>query len=139
MTRAASVASGASLLTSLAVLRATGGATSETAIFAGRALWWTCPFKLCFGFDCPGCGMTRSVMLTLGGRFDEAFAFNPGGPLFVLGVFLAGLALILLPFMIPDGDSSTLAAALKRLRTGAAIYGLSAAAVVLVRWTFLQV
>lgn len=131
--------SGASLLASLALLRAAGGATSETALFAGRALWWTCPFKLCLGFDCPGCGMTRSVMLTLGGRVGEALKFNPGGPLFVLGILLIGAALILLPFMVRDRDASSLAAALKRVRTGAAAYGLLAATVILVRWTLLQV
>ena len=31
-----------------------------------------CPFQRLTGVDCPGCGMTRAVLLALQGRFSEA-------------------------------------------------------------------
>lgn len=31
-----------------------------------------CPFQRLTGIDCPGCGMTRAVLLVLQGRFSDA-------------------------------------------------------------------
>lgn len=35
-----------------------------------------CMFKNVFGFECPGCGITRAVLEVLHGNFTSAWAFN---------------------------------------------------------------
>jgi len=40
----------------------------------GRA---DCPVAEVFGVPCPGCGMTRAVVLFAAGRFSESFAMHP--------------------------------------------------------------
>jgi hypothetical protein len=40
-----------------------------------------CLFKWATGIDCPGCGITRSVMALLGGHWAESFRFHPAGPI----------------------------------------------------------
>ena len=35
-----------------------------------------CPIKHVTGFDCPGCGMTRTALSLLDGDFYQAFRFN---------------------------------------------------------------
>lgn len=35
-----------------------------------------CPIKHVTGFDCPGCGMTRTALNVLDGNFYQAFRFN---------------------------------------------------------------
>jgi hypothetical protein len=127
--------SGAALLASLAVLRLTGATTPAAVLFAGRELRWACPLKLWLGFDCPGCGMSRSVMLALGGRWGEAAAMNPGGPLLVAGAVLLGTALVLLPLWARGRGGDWFGAALGRLRLLAGGYAGVTALLMLVRWT----
>lgn len=38
---------------------------------------YKCPFKMIFGTDCPGCGMTRAFISALHLNFKEAFNFHP--------------------------------------------------------------
>lgn len=139
VTRTAAVVSGAALLASLALLRAAGAATPAAVLLAGRELRWACPFKLWLGFDCPGCGMTRSVVLAVGGHLREALAMNPGGPLLVAGAVLLGAALLLLPLAPRGRDAAWLGAALVRLRAVAAGYAGLTLAVVLLSWTLRMV
>lgn len=37
----------------------------------------SCPFKVQFGFDCPGCGLQRSALALLQGNFTESFKLYP--------------------------------------------------------------
>jgi hypothetical protein len=37
----------------------------------------TCPFKANFGFDCPGCGLQRSVLALFRGDLIASFKFYP--------------------------------------------------------------
>lgn len=48
----------------------------------GLALPESCWFKRLTGMDCPGCGLTRSVVCLVHGNFLDAWHFNPGGYLF---------------------------------------------------------
>jgi len=43
-----------------------------------------CPFALCTGTACPGCGMTRAASALLRGDFDVAMALHPLMPLIAL-------------------------------------------------------
>jgi hypothetical protein len=49
----------------------------------GIALPESCWFKRLTGMDCPGCGLTRSVVCLVHGNFWDAWRFNPGGYLFL--------------------------------------------------------
>lgn len=43
-----------------------------------------CMVKRVFGWNCPGCGLTRSVSSTCHGRLLQAITLNPAGPMFFL-------------------------------------------------------
>jgi len=45
----------------------------------GTALPESCGAKRNFGLDCPGCGLTRSFILSADGRWAEAFQMHPAG------------------------------------------------------------
>lgn len=51
-----------------------------------------CPWKAFTGMGCPFCGLTHSVTAISHGRFHDALAWNPFGPV----VYLAGLVLLAL-------------------------------------------
>ena len=40
-----------------------------------------CPFALCTGMACPGCGMTRAISQLLRGNFEQALIYHPLAPL----------------------------------------------------------
>ena len=44
----------------------------------------SCWTKRAFGTNCPGCGLTRSFVLSAGGRFSEAFRMHPVGTIMFL-------------------------------------------------------
>ncbi|RZJ36698.1 MAG: DUF2752 domain-containing protein [Flavobacterium sp.] len=52
-----------------------------------------CMNKWLFGFDCPGCGMQRSVSLLLHGRFTDAFQMFPAIYSLIFLLVLLGLHL----------------------------------------------
>lgn len=52
----------------------------------GITLPESCTFKLITGLGCPGCGLTRCFICLMHGDFARAWAFNPGGFLFLLVV-----------------------------------------------------
>lgn len=69
--------------------------------FILTAGWWIVPadvqkvplcfFKYLTGFDCPGCGLTRSFLSLARGHFLSAFRYNAAGPfiyLLFLGTFV---------------------------------------------------
>lgn len=53
----------------------------------------TCPLRATTGIPCPLCGMSTSVQSTVRGRWTDALAANPVGPLLVVGAIavLVGL------------------------------------------------
>lgn len=54
-----------------------------------------CIFKIMSGIPCPGCGLTRSVVLLMHGDVSGSLFFHPLGVLFVLGaVLLAAVDLL---------------------------------------------
>lgn len=48
----------------------------------------TCISRRLYGFDCPGCGLTRSFISMSHGEFQKAFSFNPAGPIVYLFVLI---------------------------------------------------
>jgi hypothetical protein len=63
--------------------------TSNVAYMGLQDYMLPCMNKKLFGFDCPGCGLQRSVMLILKGDFLEAFLMYPAiYPIILLLVFI---------------------------------------------------
>ncbi len=48
----------------------------------------SCAFRRLSGYDCPGCGLTRSFVSVAHGDWRNALRYNPAGPLW-FGVMLA--------------------------------------------------
>ena len=99
-------------------------ATKETATLAGVA-GPVCPSRLVTESGCPGCGLTRAVVLTLDGDISGALSVNLAGPC-VLVLCLLGLLVrsdILLRGRMTDLH-------LRLLRSGHLVF----ASVVLVGW-----
>ncbi|MCA1591143.1 MAG: DUF2752 domain-containing protein [Acidobacteria bacterium] len=128
---------GTALLASLASARAVASANERAVFVYGRELRGGCLVRHLFGVACPSCGMTRSVLLTLGGNVHGALALNPGGPLFVLGVFLLGAALLFFMLRPSSRFGLPLEGAWRRLGFWGSVYGGVVLSVMLVHWVSL--
>lgn len=120
---------GAALLASLALARVLATASPTAVYVAGRELPVICPSRLLFGVNCPGCGMTRSVLLTLGGDLRGALAVNPAGPVLVAALILLA-AQLLLAARLDEGGTP----ARRRLLSWATLYGAVVVSVMLIQW-----
>lgn len=102
---------------------------------AGVAVYWIvthllfdrfCPTQILFNFPCPGCGMTRALMLVLSGQFREAWRLQPP----VYGWILGGAGFCVDRYLIHVEKRSAGAAKLwivyfiLLLLWGMALYGL---------------
>ncbi len=94
-----------------------GEATPNSVSIAGHEINLGCGMRELFGIPCPGCGMTRSVLMTLHGHVGQAVGVNPVGPVFLLGVLL--LAVVL---------------ATNKMWRPMAVYGCVTGALLLVNW-----
>ena len=56
-------------------------------IIAWIFLFYRCPFKLIFGIDCPGCGMTRALISVLHLDFIAAFSYHQLFFIPITGIF----------------------------------------------------
>jgi hypothetical protein len=118
------------LLLGLVLLRVAAWAdTSQVWIF-GKQLHWGCWFKEHYGFPCPTCGMTRSVILTMHGDFHNAFLLNPAGPFLIAGLILIAIISLRLPFMGLKEIKS------RQLALGLSLYGWIFFCIMLGQWTF---
>jgi hypothetical protein len=120
---------GGALLASLALARGFASATPEAAYVAGHAMPVVCPSRLLFGVNCPGCGMTRSVLLTLGGDLWGALSLNPAGPFLVVALVLLGAQLL-----FAARGTGEIPSVPRRLRRWASLYGAVVASVMLIQW-----
>ncbi|WP_105618746.1 DUF2752 domain-containing protein [Vallitalea okinawensis] len=58
-----------------------------------------CYYRNTLGFDCPGCGLTRSFISISKGNIKDAMAYNPGGILiYICGLFV-GINILLFLLM----------------------------------------
>ena len=120
---------GLALLASLALARGLAGATPAAVHVAGSEMPVVCPSRLLFGVTCPGCGMTRSVLLTLGGDLRGALTVNPAGPVLVATLILLA-AQLLFAARVNEGGTP----AKRRLLSWASLYGVVVASVMLIQW-----
>jgi hypothetical protein len=120
---------GAALLASLAAARVLAEASPAAVRVAGHELPVVCPSRLLFGVNCPGCGMTRSVLLTLGGDLRGALSVNPAGPFLVVALILIA-AQLLFAARSDEGGASVR----RRLLPWASAYGAVVVSVMLIQW-----
>jgi Protein of unknown function (DUF2752) len=121
----AAIVSGVLILGDALAARLSLTADEARVYILGHPISWECAMRRA-GLLCPTCGVTRSLVMTLDGRFAEAWRMAPGAPLLLLGILAAALAMLA-------------AAALRRplprwLRATGAIYGALAASVWLGGW-----
>lgn len=122
---------GVALLASLALARGLTSADAAAVRVAGRELPAVCVSRLLLGVNCPGCGMTRSVLMTLGGDLSGALSVNPGGPLLVAALLLVGAQLL---FMASRGGDAAGDSATRRLLPWASVYAAAVASAMLIHW-----
>ena len=118
------------LLLGLVLLRVAAWADANQVWLFGRQLHWGCWFKEHYGFPCPTCGMTRSVILTMHGDFHNAFLLNPAGPFLIVGMILVAIISLRLPLIGLKEIKS------RQLALGLSLYGWVFVCVMLGQWTF---
>ena len=57
-----------------------------------------CPFRLCFGVSCPGCGLTRGSLALLEGDWEHMFLCHPLTPILLPMVAIILLWALLKPY-----------------------------------------
>jgi len=92
----AAAVTGYAILSECAAARLLMRADGKRVYVLGRAIPWECAFRSRTGLPCPGCGLTRSVVLSLHGDLGSAWRLAPGGPVFVLGLEALAVALLAL-------------------------------------------
>jgi len=86
------------ILAQACVIRLLFRADEARVYLLGRPLDIACSFRARFGLPCPGCGMTRSVVLAVHGEFWRAWLVAPGGAIGVAAALglAGGLAILTL-------------------------------------------
>lgn len=57
--------------------------------------FWQCPIKLITGIPCPGCGLSRAIILLFTGNWQEALRVHAFAPIFLIGLIIIGLSCVL--------------------------------------------
>ena len=125
---------GGALLASLAVARVFASADAAAVRVAGAELPAVCVSRLLLGLSCPGCGMTRSVLMTLGGDLRGALAANPAGPLLVVALALLGAQLLYAAASRPPAVGAGRRAPGPRLRFWASAYAAVVVSAMVIQW-----
>ncbi|MEP6920967.1 MAG: DUF2752 domain-containing protein [bacterium] len=63
-----------------------GAATLQIVLVSLNFPSWQCPLFHSTGIPCPGCGLTRAVMLLMRGEFREAMHFHAFAPFVVIAI-----------------------------------------------------
>ena len=88
-------------------------------VVAAMATAWQCPIKSTLGIACPGCGLTRAMVLLVQGKWLDAVHLHAFAPIAVVvgGLLIMG---VLLPKTLRHRAAKTLAAFERR--SGAVIW-----------------
>lgn len=56
---------------------------------------WICPIQAATGISCPGCGLSRAMVLLIQGDWHASLAMHAFAPLFLMGFGLLGASLVM--------------------------------------------
>ncbi len=104
--RAIPVAATASAILAQALaLRLLLDADEAHVYLLGHSVQIECAFHAHFGLPCPGCGLTRSVVMALHGHLMRAWSVAPGGAAAILAIVLLTGGLAVLAILRARGSS----------------------------------
>lgn len=63
-------------------------AVVQVALTAAGTMAWQCPVKSTLGVVCPGCGLTRAMVLLIQGHWHASFHTHAFAPIFLTGVMV---------------------------------------------------
>ncbi len=72
-----------------------GAAVLQIVFVALNFPSWQCPLFRSTGIPCPGCGLTRAVMLMMRGEFRKAMHFHAFAPFVVIAIVALVLAAVM--------------------------------------------
>ncbi len=72
-----------------------GAATLQIVLVSLNFPSWQCPLFHSTGIPCPGCGLTRAVMLLMRGQFQEAMHFHVFAPVVLIAIVALFVAALL--------------------------------------------
>jgi hypothetical protein len=110
-------------LSLLLAARVVGTADANSVSFFGRPWNNECVVYQKFGRPCPGCGLTRSVLLTLHGNISQAARLNIAGVAAVLGMMFFSLAMLVISHYQSKQSQPVVERMAHWLRTGTLVYG----------------
>ena len=119
---------GALLIIELAAVLAFFNADWASVYFLGHPLSMECSFKHTYGIPCPACGASRAFVLTVHGSILQGWSLNPLGPLAAIGMFGAGLGLLIL------GTLTRAARIVRAFQTAALVYIAASTLVCALTW-----
>ncbi len=84
------------------------GATGlQFALVSLKLPAWDCPILHLTGIPCPGCGLTRAIMLLLQGDVLASIRFHAFAPIFLIAIVVVALAALLPKSLIQSVISRT--------------------------------
>ena len=126
---APAAAAAAAIVLQAVVARLLLNADEQRVYWLGRPIDVECAFRARFGLPCPGCGLTRSVVLALHGHFLRSWNMAPGGAAAVAGGLALAAGLGALAIFGLRGSPAA-----RRLRVELPRWAIAAAGVVFVIW-----
>jgi hypothetical protein len=118
------------ILAQAALVRLFLAADEARVYLLGRPIEIECAFRARFGLPCPGCGLTRSVVMAVHGQLGRAWNVAPGGAAGVVGALVFAAGLLVLAGLTAAGDIRAY-----RFRRHFLRFALAGAAVVFTVWT----
>jgi uncharacterized protein DUF2752 len=77
------------------VLVFAGGVGLQIGLSALRLHPWQCPIFISTGVPCPGCGLTRAIVLLLQGEWRASFHYHVFAPVFLFFTIIILVAIFL--------------------------------------------
>ncbi len=132
MNGGAAAVAGAAIWMDAAAARLMLRADETSVYFLGHPIAWTCWMRTHLGVPCPTCGLTRGLVLSLHGRWGEAWRFFPAAPVALVGAL--ALASALLALAVCQASESRMAQAGGRIRKAALVWAAATAVLWIGGW-----
>jgi hypothetical protein len=84
-----------------------GATVLQVALVSLKLPGWQCPILHITGVPCPGCGLTRAIMLLLQGEVLASIRFHAFAPIFLVAIMLVALTAVLPKSLVQPVISGT--------------------------------